>query len=286
MNSDGIPRYDVDSFKQQWNDVDHVSLSTSEATNLSLCACHNLPELPQLYWPRPEDLAKGLHSHGQLLTQHGHITPLEALQDIYEFLVHLSLQRLSLLEQPVRAILQPAITTMPTLDASLVALQSLAVGESPCRLEQIVALLFLAYAIMMLSVEDHHRDKYAEALFLDATCWTSLLNSASDKQAFEMLLQCNWLPSSIRSLCTHGHEWASCVIKSFCPRSIPIKALPTDGGKDSFNAEPRRHYELRTGVVARICQNYIDCESTFRASYPRRSADICPSHSSSRHFSK
>ena len=131
-----------------------------------LCRCHNRPILPTLFWPHPQHILDVTAGQNDALRSTNKTRLHTNMKDIFEFIVKLSFERIESLEYDMRQSIAPAFQQRPTLESSLAALCALVGGAEPFAIGELVSLLYFAFTVLMLSVDELDRDRYTEACSL------------------------------------------------------------------------------------------------------------------------
>lgn len=237
------------------------SESSSSDRSASIYDCLYSQNLTLLRGPSSSELLEILNFEAGKL---GGLMPsglLEGMGGAFELTTEQSLGKLNELKEPeFRAVVDSVHRIKPTLDTGLSALNSLVIGQVPYRLHEVMSLLFIAYSIVTMLVDEQNRAQFIEALFLDDIEWMNAIGCREEQDAFEMLLRYVWMPASISSVCTHGHRWSSRAWRSFRPTRTPFERtyIPLEEGW--LDRETESGFRLRTGLNAQVCQWYIDCK--------------------------
>ena len=242
------------------------SSTKSHDPHIVLCHCHNRPMLPTLFWPLPQHIFDGTTGQINALRSTSKTRLHLDMKDIFELMVRISYERIGSLDHDMQQSIAPAFQQRPVLESSLAALCSIVGGAEPCAIGELVSLLYLVFTVLMLSVDELDRDRYTEALFLDATSWIETLKSDYDQRAFETLLDIVWLPAALANFGSRECHWSVSTLKSACPWTRPIAPIDESISRNLLDNEKAGAYGMRTGVVARMCQNYIEC-TMFAASH-------------------
>ena len=235
--------------------------SSSSDRSTSIHECHYLQNPTLLRGPSLSELLEILQFESR---KHEGWMPfglLERMGVVFQSTTEQSLGKLSELKNPeFRAVLEPVHRIKPTLDTGLSALNSLVTGQVPHRLNEVISLLFVAYSVITMLVDEQSQAQFTEALFLDDIEWTNAIACHEDQYAFKKLLQHMWLPGAISSLYTQVYRSSSHVWKFFHPTRTPFEraSIPFEEGR--LDGEDESGFRLRTGLNAQICQWYIDCE--------------------------
>ncbi|KAF7509280.1 hypothetical protein GJ744_008174 [Endocarpon pusillum] len=185
----------------------------------------------------------------------------ERMRFVFESIIKQSFEKLSELEDPkLRAVLGPVHRIKPTLDTGLSALNSLVSGQVPHRLDAVISLLFVAYAIVPTLVDEQNRSQFTEALLQDDIEWMNAIACHEDRYAFQMLLEHRWLPDPRSAVCNQAYGSSSRGWRSLHPTRTPFAQVSIPFEEGRLDNEDEIGFRLRTGLNAQICQWYIDCE--------------------------
>lgn len=186
-------------------------------------------------------------------------TILEHMGRVFQSTTKGYLQKLDrLAESEFCAAAELGYRNQPTLDNGLSALKSLVHGEEPNRLNGALSLLSIAPSIVAVLVDEQTRVQFTEALFLDGMEWANAI-VPEERNNFRILLP-YLLLTGISSIPTHGHRRSSQGWSSSCPTRNPFKrsSLPLEDGR--LDNETETGFKLRTGLHAKICMWFVDCE--------------------------
>jgi hypothetical protein len=216
---------------------------------MPLCPCHSLPMRPDMDLSDLVAGAKicGLSSH--LLIQDDQRTLRGRMESMFNLLLGLARQKLDTFEPEVLIVLAPAFKARPTFQASLKAVQDLHITQSSTNIHELVSLVFTAFSIAILTVDERDLTQYTGVLYIDIASWTDALSTPADRQAFGTFLKILWLPQ-VR------YAVASFQQREFCPFTIP-KGLST---QDWRSSPLSNHVGLHTGMAVRLCLYYVDCK--------------------------
>ena len=216
---------------------------------MPLCPCHKLPMRPDMDL---SDLVSGAQSRGvssRMLVRDNQDTLCGRIQSMFSLLLKLAQAKLDPFNREIRTILDPAFEAVPTFRASLKALYDLHAGQPSSSIHELVSLVFMAFSIAILTIDESDLSQYAGVMCIEIASWTEALPSPADKQAFSRFLEIMWLPQ-VRCSTVPFQE------REFCPFTNP-KGLSTPDWRSSPLLNP---IGLRTGVTVRLCQRYVDCK--------------------------
>lgn len=233
---------------EQSNPVD-FNLSKHCQRTVSLCACHGLPARPNIQLSDLSIVPCACEVYSTWLAAQAKSVLTHRLQDMFEVTVSHATKRICNFRPDIRSIMAPAFEIRPTIDAALVALRALNTNEPLPTINQLTSLVLMALSVLMLKADDPNLTYYTDALYLDVASWPDDITSMSDRKTFEFVLQNLWLPES-SSRVSRSRKL------SFCPLSNPERYSAHHVPFATLNGL----YGLRTGMTARICQCYVDCE--------------------------
>ena len=236
------------SILSTWSSSD-ASPSDECRIDTPLCPCHELPMRPDMDL---SDLVAGAQSCGvslHTLVRDNQNTLCGRIQSMFSLLLKLARTKLDPFDREVRSVLDPVFEVAPTFQASLKALYDLHAGRPLPSTHELVSLVFMAFSIAILTVDESDLSQYAGLMCIEIASWTEALPSPTDKQAFNRFLEIMWLPQ-VRCSTVPFQE------REFCPFTNP-KGLSTPDWKSSPLLNP---IGLRTGVTVRLCQRYVDCK--------------------------
>lgn len=236
------------SILSTWSSSD-ASPSDECRITMPLCPCHELPMRPDMDL---SDLVAGAQSRGvssHALVRDNQDTLCGRMQSMFSLLLKLARTKLDPFNREIRTILDPAFEAVPTFRASLKALYDLHAGRPLSSIHQLVSLVFMAFSIAILTIDESDLSQYAGVMCIEIASWTEALPSPADKQAITRFLEIMWLPQVRCST-------VPCQEREFCPLTNP-KGLSTPDWRSSPLLNP---IELRTGLTVRLCQRYIDCK--------------------------
>ena len=231
------------------NDLDVIPSDKCHLT-LPLCPCHGLAMRPDMHLSDLIAGAKACGMSSHLLIQGDFGTLGSRIDSMLHLLLELALQKLDQLEPEVQVVLTPAFNVLPTFEAALRALRDLHTKETLPPIQELVSLVFMAFSIAILTVDEFHLSDYAASLYIDiASSWTDAFSTSSDKHIFETLLEVFWRP---QARC-HSPSFEQPL---FCPFTIPKPQSTLEPSASALST----HTSIRTGMAARICQYYVDCK--------------------------
>ena len=236
------------SILSTWNSSD-ASPSDECRITMPLCPCHELPMRPDMDL---SDLVAGAQSRGvssHTLVRDNQDTLCGRIQSMFSLLLKLARAKLDPFSREIRTVLDPAFEAVPTFRASLKALDDLHAGRPLSSIHELVSLVFMAFSIAILTIDESDLSQYASVMCIEIASWTEALPSPADKQAFSRFLEIMWLPQVRRSTVPFSE-------REFCPFTNP-KGLPTPDWRSSPLLNP---IGLSTGVTVRLCQRYVDCK--------------------------
>lgn len=236
------------SILSTWSSSD-ASPSDECRIAMPLCPCHELPMRPDMDL---SDLVAGAQSRGvssHALIRDNQDTLCGRIQSMFSLLLKLARTKLDPFNREIRTILDPAFEAVPTFRASLKALYDLHAGRPLSSIHELVSLVFMAFSIAILTIDESDLSQYAGVMCIEIASWTEALPSPADKQAFSRFLEIMWLPQ-VRCSTVPFQE------RKFCPFTNP-KGLSTPDWRSS---PPLNPIGLRTGVTVRLCQRYVDCK--------------------------
>jgi hypothetical protein len=214
-----------------------------------LCPCHELPMRPDMDL---SDLVAGAQSRGvslHTLVRDNQDTLCGRIQSMFSLLLKLARTKLDPFNREVRSVLDPVFEVVPTLQASLKAFYDLHAGRPLSSTHELVSLVFMAFSIAILTIDESDLSQYAGVMCIEIASWTEALPSPTNKQAFYRFLEILWLPQVHCSTVPFQE-------REFCPFTNP-KGLSTPDWRSSPLLNP---IGLRTGVTIRLCQRYVDCK--------------------------
>jgi hypothetical protein len=223
--------------------------SDEDRITVPLCPCHKLPMRPDMDL---SDLVAGAKSCGvssSTLVPDSQATLGARIQSMFTLLLEIALTKLDEFDREIRNILDPAFKADPTFRASLNALSALYAGQLLSSIHELVSLVFMAFSIAILTVNESDLSQYAGVMYIEMASWTEALSSPTDKQAFSLFLEILWLPQ-VR------HPTVPFQQREFCPVTNP-KELSTQDCTPSLLLSP---IGLRTGMTIELCQCYVDCK--------------------------
>jgi hypothetical protein len=236
------------SILSTWSSSD-ASPSDECRITMPLCPCHELPMRPDMDL---SDLVAGAQSCGvslHTLVRDNQDTLCGRIQSMFSLLLKLARTKLDPFNREMRTIPDPTLEAVPTFQASLKALYDLHAGRPLSSIHELVSLVFMAFSIAILTIDESDLSQYAGVMCIEIASWTEALPSLADKQAFSRFLEIMWLPQ-VRCSTVPFQE------REFCPFTNP-KGLPTPDWRSSQLLNP---IGLRTGVTVRLCQRYVDCK--------------------------
>jgi hypothetical protein len=220
----------------------HVTIST--------CPCHGLPMRPDMHLSDLCAMARTSGGDSDLFVRGNQKTLARRIQSMFSLLVELASERLKKrvrCEPKLRGSLAPALEARPDIRAGLKALRDLHINQSLPPLCGLVSLVFMAFSVLMLTVDENELSQCTTELYLDIASWLDALAPPDEKRAFRAMLDVLWLPEA-------GFWSASFGRREFCPFTIP-KHYSAQNFQSTALADD---YGLRTGMTARICQRYVD----------------------------
>jgi hypothetical protein len=236
------------SILSTWSSSD-ASPSDECRLAMPLCPCHELPMRPDMDL---SDLVAGAQSRGMsshTLVRDNQDILCGRIQSMFSLLLKLARTKLDPFNCEVRSILDPIFEVAPTLQASLKALYDLHAGQPLSSIHELVSLVFMAFSIAILTIDESDLSQYAGIMCIEIASWTEALPLPADKQAFSRFLEIMWLPQvRCSTIPFQGRK--------FCPFTNP-KGLSTPDWRSSPLLNP---IGLRTGVTVRLCQRYVDCK--------------------------
>jgi hypothetical protein len=216
---------------------------------MPLCPCHELPMRPDMDL---SDLVAGAQSRGvslHTLVRDNQDTLCGRIRSMFSLLLKLARTKLNPFSHEMRTVLDPAFEAIPTFQTSLKALYDLYEGRPLSSIHELVSLVFMAFSIAILTIDESDLSQYAGVMCIEIASWTEALPSPVDKQAFSKFLEIMWLPQ-VRCSTVSFQE------REFCPFTN-LKGLSTPDWRSSPLLNP---IGLRTGVTVRLCQRYVDCK--------------------------
>lgn len=226
-----------------------LDLSDDCHITMPLCPCHDLLMQPDVDM---SDLVAGAKSRGassHLLVQDDQHTLRGRIESMFSLLVKLALQKLEAFEPKIQNILGPAFKARPTFQDSLIALNHVYNSQSLTHIHELVSLVFMAFSIAILIIDERDLSQYTGVLYTDMESWADALSSTGDKRAFGTFLEILWLPqvryppNSLRQ-------------RNYCPFSVP-HGLST---QDWRSSPLSNHIGLHTSRTIRLCLRYVDCK--------------------------